>query len=268
MTEIIVVTSGKGGVGKTTSTAAIGAAIAQAGKKIAIIDFDIGLRNLDLAMGVERRVVFDIINVIQGDATLAQALIKDKRNENLYILAASQTKDKNALNIKGVEKIMAELRKMKFDYVLCDSPAGIEQGAQIAMHFADRAIIVTNPEVSSVRDSDRIIGLLDSQTNKAKKGGEIEKKLLITRYNPSRAAKGEMLPVEDVLEILSIPLLGVIPESKDILKASNSGAPVTMAEPNGAPAKAYKEAVRRILGEDVEVTIPDGKKGLFGKIFG
>ncbi|MDE7546723.1 septum site-determining protein MinD [Acetobacter fabarum] len=266
MAKVLVVTSGKGGVGKTTTTAALGAALARAGQSVVLVDFDVGLRNLDLVMGAERRVVFDLINVIQGDANLAQALIKDKRVDTLSLLPASQTRDKDALTPEGVAKIIADLSK-KFDWVICDSPAGIERGAQMAMHHADMAVIVTNPEVSSVRDSDRIIGMLDSTTEKAKAGEKMEKFLLITRYDPQRAARGDMLGTDDVLEILSIPLLGIIPESPDVLKASNVGAPVTIAEPESAPARAYTEAARRLMGEKVEVTIPTERKGLFDWLF-
>ncbi|MFH7810436.1 MULTISPECIES: septum site-determining protein MinD [Acetobacter] len=266
MAKVLVVTSGKGGVGKTTTTAALGAALARAGQSVVLVDFDVGLRNLDLVMGAERRVVFDLINVIQGDANLAQALIKDKRIDTLSLLPASQTRDKDALTPEGVAKVIADLSK-KFDWVICDSPAGIERGAQMAMHHADMAVIVTNPEVSSVRDSDRIIGMLDSTTEKAKAGEKMEKFLLITRYDPQRAARGDMLGTDDVLEILSIPLLGIIPESPDVLKASNVGAPVTIAEPDSAPARAYTEAARRLMGEKVEVTIPTERKGLFDWLF-
>ena len=229
MTKVVVVTSGKGGVGKTTTTAALGAALAQLGQSVVIIDFDVGLRNLDLVMGAERRVVFDLINVVQGEAKLSQALIRDRRIETLSLLAASQTRDKDALTIEGVSRVIEELRG-KFDWVICDSPAGIEKGATAAMHFADLAVVVTNPEVSSVRDSDRIIGLLDSKTAKAEKGERVEKHLMLTRYDPVRAARGEMLKLEDVLEILSIPLLGIIPDSEEVLRASNVGAPVTLEQ--------------------------------------
>ncbi|GAN59015.1 septum site-determining protein MinD [Acetobacter cibinongensis] len=266
MSKVLVVTSGKGGVGKTTTTAALGAALAKAGQKVVLVDFDVGLRNLDLVMGAERRVVFDLINVIQGDANLAQALIKDKRVENLSLLPASQTRDKDALTSEGVEKVINELRS-KFDWVICDSPAGIERGAQMAMYHADVAVIVTNPEVSSVRDSDRIIGMLDSTTAHAKKGDKIDKHLLITRYDPQRAARGDMLGTDDVLDILSIPLLGIIPESGDVLRASNVGAPVTIAEPDSPPARAYTDAARRLNGEKLEVTIPTERKGLLDWLF-
>ncbi|MCX8667600.1 septum site-determining protein MinD [Acetobacteraceae bacterium B3987] len=266
MAKIVVVTSGKGGVGKTTTTAALGAALARSGQNVAVVDFDVGLRNLDLIMGVERRVVFDLINVIQGEATLNQALIRDKRCDTLSILPASQTRDKDALTSEGVERVMNELRE-RFDWILCDSPAGIERGARLAMHHADHAVIVTNPEVSSVRDSDRIIGMLDSQTARAQKGETVEKHLLVTRYDPSRASRGEMLSVEDVVGILSLPLLGIVPESEDVLKASNVGAPVTFASPESVPALAYFEAVDRLEGKDIPVTIPTEKRGLFDRIF-
>jgi len=267
MAKILVVTSGKGGVGKTTSTAALGAALAQTGQNVVVVDFDVGLRNLDLIMGAERRVVYDLINVVQGDAKLAQALIRDKRVETLHLLPASQTRDKDALTADGVARVIAELRE-RFDWVICDSPAGIERGAQLAMYHADMAVVVTNPEVSSVRDSDRIIGMLDSTTERAKRGERIDKHLLLTRYDPVRAARGDMLKTEDVLEILSIPLLGIIPESQDVLKASNLGSPVTLADPTSVPARAYADAARRLMGETVAMEIPTDKKSLFGKLFG
>src|SRR5215472_13051193 len=245
--RVVVVTSGKGGVGKTTSTAALGAALAHLGEKVVVIDFDVGLRNLDLMMGAERRVVFDLINVINGVAKLPQALIRDKRLENLNLLPASQTRDKDALTEEGVAKIITELRT-KFDWIICDSPAGIERGATLAMRYADEAIIVTNPEVSSVRDSDRIIGMLDSKTMKAETGEQVQKHLLITRFDTGRAARGEMLTIEDVLDILATPLLGIIPESQDVLRASNVGSPVTLNNPASTPARAYSDATRRLLG--------------------
>ncbi|NDV87703.1 septum site-determining protein MinD [Aurantimonas aggregata] len=267
MAKVIVVTSGKGGVGKTTSTAALGAALAQRGEKTVVVDFDVGLRNLDLVMGAERRVVYDLINVVQGDAKLPQALIRDKRLETLFLLPASQTRDKDNLTSEGVERVMNELRA-SFDWIICDSPAGIERGATLAMRHADVAVVVTNPEVSSVRDSDRIIGLLDSKTAKAERGERMEKHLLLTRYDANRAERGDMLKVDDVLEILSIPLLGIIPESMDVLRASNLGTPVTLSDGNSAPALAYKDAARRLAGEQVPMTIPGEKRGIFGKIFG
>jgi septum site-determining protein MinD len=267
MAKVIVVTSGKGGVGKTTTTAALGAALAQSGQSVVVVDFDVGLRNLDLVMGAERRVVFDLINVVQGVAKLPQALIRDKRIETLWLLPASQTRDKDALTEEGVARVIKELRA-KFDWVICDSPAGIERGATLAMRFADVAVIVTNPEVSSVRDSDRIIGLLDSKTERAEKGERVEKHILITRYDGARAARGEMLSIEDVLEILSTRLLGIIPESEEVLRASNLGSPVILSNAGSAPARAYMAAARRLKGEDVPMTIPTGKKGLLVKLFG
>ena len=267
MAKVLVVTSGKGGVGKTTSTAALGAALAQAGEKVVVIDFDVGLRNLDLVMGAERRVVFDLVNVVQGVAKLSQALIRDKRLENLWLLPASQTRDKDALTEEGVRRVIVELRS-KFDWVICDSPAGIERGAQLAMRYADAAVIVTNPEVSSVRDSDRIIGMLDSKTEKAEKGERIDKHLLITRYDPVRASRGEMLSIEDVLEILSTPLLGIIPESEEVLRASNVGTPVTLNNAASPPARAYIDAAKRLKGESISMVVPSMKKGLLDKLFG
>lgn len=245
--KIIVVTSGKGGVGKTTTSAALGAELANRGYKTVVVDFDIGLRNLDLIMGCERRVIFDFVNVIQGDANLNQTLIKDKRSENLYILPASQTRDKDALTQEGVEKILDELRK-DFDFIVCDSPAGIERGALMALYFADEAVVVTNPEVSSVRDSDRIIGVLNSRTKRVEQGLELKKHLLLTRYSESRVQRGEMLSIQDVQEILAIPLLGVIPESTAVLNASNHGIPVTLGAPSDAK-RAYQNAVALLLGE-------------------
>src|ERR1700736_4992295 len=226
MAKVLVVTSGKGGVGKTTSTAALGAALAQAGQNVVVVDFDVGLRNLDLVMGVERRVVYDLINVVQGVAKLPQALIRDKRIDTLSILPASQTRDKDALTEEGVARVIAELKE-KFDWVICDSPAGIERGATLAMRHADIAVVVTNPEVSSVRDSDRIIGLLDARTAKAERGEPMQKHVLITRYDAGRAARGEMMSIDDILEILSLPLLGIVPESQSVLQASNLGSPLT-----------------------------------------
>jgi septum site-determining protein MinD len=265
--RVLVVTSGKGGVGKTTTTAALGAALAHYGQKVVVVDFDVGLRNLDLVLGAERRVVFDLINVIHGHAKLSQTLIRDKRLENLYLLPASQTRDKDALTEEGVAKVIEELRT-KFDWVICDSPAGIERGATLAMRYADAAIIVTNPEVSSVRDSDRIIGLLDTTTAKAERGERIDKHLLITRYNSSRAARGEMLAIDDVLEILSCPLLGIIPESKEVLRASNVGSPVTLNSAQSAPARAYFDAARRLKGMVIPMLVPSESRGFLNTLFG
>ncbi len=253
--KVIVITSGKGGVGKTTTSAAIAAGLAQLGHKTAVIDFDIGLRNLDLIMGCERRVIYDFVNVINGDANLSQALIKDKRTENLYILPASQTRDKDALTKEGVAKVIDELKK-EFKFIVCDSPAGIERGALMALYFADEAIVVTNPEVSSVRDSDRILGVLASKSHRAESKGEpVKEHLLITRYSEARVKRGEMLAIEDVLEILSIPLIGVIPESPAVLNASNRGIPVTLDTLSDART-AYEHAVRRLLGESIPFEAP------------
>lgn len=252
MSKIVVITSGKGGVGKTTSSAAISAELANKGYKTVVIDFDVGLRNLDLVMGCERRVVFDLVNVINGEATIAQALIKDKRLSNLYIMPASQTRDKDALTKEGVEEVLNKLKR-EFDYIICDSPAGIERGAHLALYFADEAIIVTNPEVSSVRDSDRIIGLLNSKSKRASENKEVLKHLLVTRYSPSRVKKGEMLSLDDIIDILGVDLVGVIPESKQVLNSSNRGIPVTLDVECDAK-EAYKIAVRKFLGESVDVT--------------
>ena len=263
-----MVTSGKGGVGKTTTSAAIGTGLALRGHKTVIVDFDVGLRNLDLIMGCERRVVYDFVNVVNGEANLQQALIKDKKIEGLYVLAASQTRDKEALTKDGVEKVLMEL-KQSFEYIVCDSPAGIETGAHLAMYFADEAIVVTNPEVSSVRDSDRMLGLLASKSRRAENGEDpIKEHLLLTRYNPERVSKGEMLGVEDVKEILAVTLLGVIPESQAVLKASNQGVPVILDDQSDA-GQAYSDAVDRLLGKDREHRFLDvQKKGFFERLFG
>lgn len=266
MATIIVMTSGKGGVGKTTSSAAFATGLALRGFKTVVIDFDVGLRNLDLIMGCERRVVFDFINVINGEARIQQALIKDKRVENLFILPTSQTRDKDALTKEGVERVLNDLAK-EFDYIICDSPAGIERGALMALYFADHAIIVSNPEVSSVRDSDRILGVLNSRSRRAERGEDpVTQQLLLTRYDPERVEKGEMLKVDDVLEILAIPLLAVVPESQAVLRASNIGMPVILDEKSNA-GQAYLDAVGRFLGEDIEhrFTKPE-KKSLFGRL--
>jgi len=268
MAKIIVVTSGKGGVGKTTTSAAVGTGLALKGFKTVVIDFDIGLRNLDLIMGCERRVVFDFINVINGESTLNQALIRDKKTENLFILPASQTRDKDALTNEGVEKVLEELSET-FDYIICDSPAGIESGALKALYFADEALIVTNPEVSSVRDSDRILGILDSKSKRVIDGLEaVKTHLIITRYSPERVADDEMLSMDDIIEILSIPLLGVVPESVSVLQASNTGKPVILDQESKA-GQAYSDIVERFLGNDIDHRFLDiEKKGFFAKIFG
>jgi septum site-determining protein MinD len=264
--KVLVFTSGKGGVGKTTSTAAMGAALAQAGQKVVMVDFDVGLRNLDLIMGAERRVVYDLINVIRGEAKLAQALIRDKRLATLALLPASQSRDKDSLTEDGVASVIAELQA-QFDWVICDSPAGIETGATLAMRHADVAVVVVNPEISSIRDADRIIGILDAKTVKAENGQRVEKQLLLTRYDPVRARRGEIMTVENVLEILSIPLLGIIPESGEVLRSSNVGAPVTLGNPSSAPAQAYGTAARRLKGEETDIISLGEKPGLFHRLF-
>jgi septum site-determining protein MinD len=267
LARIIVVTSGKGGVGKTTTSAAIAMGLAKKGHKTAVIDFDVGLRNLDLIMGCERRVVYDFINVVNGEATLHQALIKDKNCGQLYILPASQTRDKDALSKEGVEKVLNELSKT-FKYIVCDSPAGIEKGAHLAMYFADDAFVVTNPEVSSVRDSDRMLGLMSSKSRRAEKNQEpIKEYLVLSRYSPERVKLGEMLSVEDVQEILSLHLLGVVPESKSVLNASNAGIPIILDEKSDA-GQAYADIVARYLGEEKPHRFIETKRGFFGKLFG
>ncbi|MHB8765988.1 MAG: septum site-determining protein MinD [Deferrisomatales bacterium] len=268
MARVIVVTSGKGGVGKTTTSASFAAGLALRGHKTAVIDFDVGLRNLDLIMGCERRVVYDFVNVIHGEATLNQALIKDKRVPNLSILAASQTRDKDALNQDGVERVMDELKE-SYDYVVCDSPAGIERGALMALYFADEALVVTNPEVSSVRDSDRILGILASKSRRAERGLEpVREHLVLTRYAPARVHQGQMLSVEDVKEILGIELLGVIPESQAVLQCSNAGTPAILDDKSDA-GLAYADLVDRFLGGDLphRFLVPP-KRGLFQRLFG
>ena len=269
MTKIVVVTSGKGGVGKTTTSAAFSSGLALRGHKTAVIDFDVGLRNLDLIMGCERRVVYDIINVIQGEANLNQALIKDKQCDNLFILAASQTRDKDALVLEGVGKVLKDLAAMGFEYIVCDSPAGIESGALMAMHFADEALVITNPEVSSVRDSDRILGMLGSKTQRAIDGGEpVKEHLLITRYNPGRVEDGHMLSLDDIQDILRIPLIGVIPESEAVLQASNQGLPAIHLKGTDV-AEAYQDVVARFLGEERPLRFTDAQKpSFFKRIFG
>lgn len=267
MARVIVVTSGKGGVGKTTTSASFAAGLAKRGHKTVVIDFDVGLRNLDLIMGCERRVVYDFVNVINGEANLNQALIKDKRVSELHILPASQTRDKEALTLEGVQKVIDEL-KQSFDYIVCDSPAGIEHGAHVAMYFADDALVVANPEVSSVRDSDRILGLIASRSkHSVENDGAVREHLVVTRYAPGRVERGDMLSIDDVLEILGIPLLGVIPESQRVLLASNEGTPVVLEEQSNA-GQAYADLVARYLGEDrPHRFITPERKGLFRRLF-
>jgi septum site-determining protein MinD len=262
--KVLVVTSGKGGVGKTTSTAALGAALAQAGQNVVVVDFDVGLRNLDLVLGAEHRVVYDLTDVVQDITKLPQSLIRDRRISTLSLLPASQTRDKDALTEEGVGYVIAKLRD-SFDWVICDSPAGIERGALFAMRFADAAVVVTNPEIASVHDSCRIIGILDSQTQQAENKGWLEKHLLITRYDAARATRDETLTIEDILEILAVPLLGVIPESQEVLRASNVGSPITLSNNRSAPARTYVAAAEKLKGE---AAVINNKSGLFTKWFG
>lgn len=269
MAKIIVVTSGKGGVGKTTSSASFASGLAMRGHKTAVLDFDVGLRNLDLIMGCERRVVYDLINVVNNEATLNQALIKDKHCDNLFILPASQTRDKDALTEEGVERVLNDLAKMDFAFIVCDSPAGIERGAVMALTFADEAVIVTNPEVSSVRDSDRILGIIQAKSRRAQNGGEpVKEHLLITRYSAKRVDAGEMLSYTDVQDILRIPLVGIIPESEHVLHASNQGNPAIHVKGSDV-AMAYEDVVSRFLGEEVPLRFTNYQKpGLLSRIFG
>lgn len=268
MARIIVITSGKGGVGKTTTAASIAMGLAQKGNRTVVIDFDVGLRNLDLLMGCERRVVYDFVNVINEEAKINQALIRDKRCNELCVLPASQTRDKDALTTEGVGRVLDELSE-EFDYIVCDSPAGIERGATLAMYYADDAIVVTNPEISSVRDSDRMLGILSSKSRRAENGDEpIVEHLLLTRYSPERVNLGDMLSVDDVQDILSLNLLGVIPESKSVLNASNAGTPIIMDDDSDA-GQAYMDVVSRYLGNEIPHRFIElQKKGLFGRLFG
>jgi len=268
MTRIIVVTSGKGGVGKTTSSASIATGLAKNGKKTVVIDFDIGLRNLDLIMGCERRVVYDLVNVMQGHVKINQALIKDKKTENLFILPASQTQDKDSINKEGVHKILESLKKMNFEFIICDSPAGIESGAILPIYFSDEAIVVTNPEVSSVRDSDRILGIISSKSKRSEINSKpIKEHLLLTRYNPERVDLGEMLSIKDVIEILRIPLLGVIPDDIAVLKSSNKGEPVILNKLSIA-GQAYEDTSKRLLGNNCPFRFTQFKKrNFFQRLF-
>ena len=257
MGEVIVVTSGKGGVGKTTTTANIGSALALAGKKVALVDTDIGLRNLDVVMGLENRIVYDICDVVEEKCKLRQALIKDKRFNELFLLPAAQTRDKSAVNEEQMINLTNKLRE-EFDFILIDCPAGIEQGFKNAIAGADRALVVTTAEISAIRDADRIIGLLASSKIK-------NPELIINRIRPNMIKKGEMMDVEDIVELLSIDLIGVIPDDEYIITQTNKGEPVIQNRkaPSG---KAYLEIAKRVLGENIEVTIPGREKGFFSKI--
>lgn len=266
MAEVITITSGKGGVGKSTTTANIATALAKLGKKVVAVDFDIGLRNLDMILGLENRIVYDVVDVMEGNCNLAQAIIKDKRVNNLHFLPASQTKDKSVLNKEKVEKLINELKK-EFDYILIDSPAGIESGFEHSIYLADRALIVTTPEISSVRDADRVIGIIDAKSKKAQEGKEVQKHIIINRLKPELVKKGEMLSIEDVLHILALPLIGIVPESEDIVKSTNLGEPIALNE-KSIVGEAFRRIARRILGEEVEFLDLESKKGILGILKG
>lgn len=266
MAEVITITSGKGGVGKSTTTANIATALAKLGKKVVAVDFDIGLRNLDMILGLENRIVYDVVDVMEGNCNLAQAIIKDKRVNNLHFLPASQTKDKSVLNKEKVEKLINELKK-EFDYILIDSPAGIESGFEHSIYLADRALIVTTPEISSVRDADRVIGIIDAKSKKAQEGKEVQKHIIINRLKPELVKKGEMLSIEDVLHILALPLIGIVPDSEDIVKSTNLGEPIALNE-KSIVGEAFRRIARRILGEEVEFLDLESKKGIFNILKG
>ena len=251
MGNVIAVISGKGGVGKTTTTANIGLGIALNNKRCVVVDFDIGQRNLDMILGLENRVVYDIVQVMDGEASLSQALIKSKMNDKLYFLAASQTKDKTALQSEKISKLIGSLRE-DFDYIILDAPAGIESGYEHTIEFADAAIIVVNPEVSSIRDADRAIGILDSKSQKVKDGSEVAKYLIINRIDAKMVQSGEMLSSSDILDILGINLLGKVPEDKGIIDASNQGKPIIL-NPSSAAGQAYKRIASRLCGEDIDM---------------
>jgi len=266
LAEVITITSGKGGVGKSTTTANIATALAKLGKKVVAVDFDIGLRNLDMILGLENRIVYDVVDVMEGNCNLAQAIIKDKRVNNLHFLPASQTKNKNVLNKEKVEKLINELKK-EFDYILIDSPAGIESGFEHSIYLADRALIVTTPEISSVRDADRVIGIIDAKSKKAQEGKEVQKHIIINRLKPELVKKGEMLSIEDVLHILALPLIGIVPDSEDIVKSTNLGEPIALNE-KSIVGEAFRRIARRILGEEVEFLDLESKKGIFNILKG
>ena len=259
MGEVIVITSGKGGVGKTTTTANLGSSLAEAGKKVVLVDTDIGLRNLDVVMGLENRIVYDIVDVIEEKCKLRQALIKDKRFEELFLLPAAQTRDKTAINEDQMKELTKKLKE-EFDYILIDCPAGIEQGFKNAIAGADRAIVVTTAEISAIRDADRIIGLLESSEIK-------NPELIVNRIRPNMVKKGEMMEVEDIVDLLSVDLIGVVPDDEYIITQTNKGEPV-IRNKRAPSGKAYIEISKRILGENIEVTIPGREKGLWAKIKG
>lgn len=264
---VIAVISGKGGVGKTTTTANVGLGMALREKKVIVVDFDIGQRNLDMILGLENRVVFDIVQVMDKEVNLKQAVIKSKICSDLHFLAASQTKDKSVLSSEKVKALIEDL-KAEYDYIILDAPAGIESGYEHTIEFADEAIIVVNPEVSSIRDADRAIGILDSKSQKVKDGNDVRKYLIINRINPEMVQSGEMLSSDDILEILSIPLLGKVPEDKGVVDASNQGKPI-VTDKKAASGQAYDRIAARLCGEKVDLhDIESVKKGLFKKFAG
>jgi septum site-determining protein MinD len=270
--RVVAVTSGKGGVGKTTVSASFALGLASRGRKTCVVDFDIGLRNLDIHLGMERRVIFDIVHVLQDECALHQALLKDKRQPQLSLLAASQTRDKECLTVEGVERVLAELAKT-FEFVVLDSPAGIESGARHAMYFADDAIIVTNPELSSCRDADKMVGFIDSKSRRAELGPgaclPVSQTLLINRYDPARAEAEESLAINDMTELLGLPVLGVIPESKHVLPCTNLGQPVITLEETVPAAGAFQDMVDRFLGQEKELRfITPEPVSFFARMFG
>ena len=266
MATVITITSGKGGVGKSTTTANVATALALLGKKVVAVDFDIGLRNLDMILGLENRIVYDVVDVMEGRCNLAQAIIKDKRTPNLHFLPASQTKDKSVLDKEKVEKLITSLKK-DFDYILIDSPAGIESGFEHSIFLADRALIVTTPEVSAIRDADRVIGIIDAKSKKAQNGEEVDKRIIINRIKPELVEKGEMLPIEDVLDLLSLPLIGVIPDDEEIVKSTNLGKPIVLDEKSFV-GEAFRRVAKRIEGEEVPFLDLKAKKGFFSILKG
>ncbi len=259
MGKVVTVTSGKGGVGKSTTAANVGIGLAQEGKRVVAVDFDIGLRNLDMILGLENRIVYDSIDVMEGRCNLSQALINDKRVKNLYFLPASQTKDKTALKKEKVRELLENLKK-DFDYVIIDSPAGIESGFENSIFLADQALIVATPDVSSVRDADRVIGIIDAKSEKAKEGKEVEKYIVINRLKPEMVESGEMMSIDDVLNILALPLIGVIPEDPKILTSTNLGEPIVL-DKNSMAGEAFRRLSKRLLGEKVEFLEFKSKKG-------
>ncbi len=262
---VITVTSGKGGVGKSTTLANLAVGMADEGKKVVAVDFDIGLRNLDMLLGLENRIVYNVIDVMEGKCNLTQALINDKHSKNLFFLPASQTNDKNVLNKQKVKELLETLKK-EFDIILIDSPAGIEGGFEHAIAYADRALIISTPDVSSVRDADRVIGIIDAKSEKAQKGEEVEKHVIVNRIKPELVERGDMLTTEDVLNILALPLIGVVPDCEKVISSTNIGEPI-IRDAKVESGEAYRRISRRILGEEVEYLDLSVKKGFFKRIF-